>query len=389
VTRRPSAIFAACAIALAVALGLVAPAGAAPAEEQLSVPTESVPSAPQAVVAHEAASSESASTESDPAPAEPESAAQPESMPAEGEAVSAESASSEPTQASPRPAAQAPNVSLGSETVQTAAASHRAQPQSQVEAPVRPALSLSEARVQAPTTIAAAAPKLAASAPKLAGGVPAARGEIVGAVDSTFRTALGSRQMNAVLTPLLDPAVAPLLDRAVAPLVDQTARTVPSILPADPPTFSADATSVAVPETVGGAPRQTGSRFDALEAPTSAWVPSDLDAWSPAHAELSSAAGQVVTELPMQFGESRLDTHTVGAAFEGPVESRRIPAPSQDRPPSHAPAGGSAFGGSNFVPVVALLALLALAVPATYRGRMSAREFPVPTPFVCELERPG
>lgn len=49
--------------------------------------------------------------------------------------------------------------------------------------------------------------------------------------------------------------------------------------------------------------------------------------------------------------------------------------------------GGS--GASFFVPIAALLALLALVAPAIHRRLREAPDFPVPTPFVCALERPG
>ncbi|MGC1852479.1 MAG: hypothetical protein WA687_08585 [Solirubrobacterales bacterium] len=53
-------------------------------------------------------------------------------------------------------------------------------------------------------------------------------------------------------------------------------------------------------------------------------------------------------------------------------------------------AAASGLGGSpSFVPVVGLLALLALAAPATFRRLREMPAFAAPTPFVCALERPG
>jgi hypothetical protein len=71
--------------------------------------------------------------------------------------------------------------------------------------------------------------------------------------------------------------------------------------------------------------------------------------------------------------------------------------------PAHSPLPGSAGltsgpsstaapglgGGSFFVPIAALLALLALAAPAISRRAKEALAAPVPSQFVCALERPG
>lgn len=53
-------------------------------------------------------------------------------------------------------------------------------------------------------------------------------------------------------------------------------------------------------------------------------------------------------------------------------------------------AAAPGLGGSpSFVPVAGLLALLALAAPATFRRLREMSAFAAPTPFVCALERPG
>ncbi|HEX5376134.1 MAG TPA: hypothetical protein VFW48_08240 [Solirubrobacterales bacterium] len=71
--------------------------------------------------------------------------------------------------------------------------------------------------------------------------------------------------------------------------------------------------------------------------------------------------------------------------------------PPDDRTPLDGPitpapgSSGAAAGptGSFFVPLAALLALLALAAPAVLRRFGEAPDFRPPTPFVCALERPG
>ena len=71
--------------------------------------------------------------------------------------------------------------------------------------------------------------------------------------------------------------------------------------------------------------------------------------------------------------------------FNGPV------SPHSPEPPSgsttRVDATGS--GATIFVPIAALLALLALASPAILRRLREPPDLPAPTPFVCALERPG
>lgn len=77
-----------------------------------------------------------------------------------------------------------------------------------------------------------------------------------------------------------------------------------------------------------------------------------------------------------------------GAARAASAGQPAVPL-SPDRPPSSRLDIGSGTGGSIFVPLLGVLALLALAAPRGYRRRNVVRDFPVPTPFVCALERPG
>jgi hypothetical protein len=77
---------------------------------------------------------------------------------------------------------------------------------------------------------------------------------------------------------------------------------------------------------------------------------------------------------------------TTGGRPEGLV-------PLDPNSPTHSLEGpqvaASASGGSSFVPIAALLALLALAAPATLRRLGEVPDCRAPTPFVCALERPG
>ncbi len=68
----------------------------------------------------------------------------------------------------------------------------------------------------------------------------------------------------------------------------------------------------------------------------------------------------------------------------GPHRPAPVDVPSPT-PGAIAPASGD----SLFVPFVALLALLALVVPASMRRLREAPDFRPASPFVCALERPG
>jgi hypothetical protein len=70
---------------------------------------------------------------------------------------------------------------------------------------------------------------------------------------------------------------------------------------------------------------------------------------------------------------------SVGAPA-GPLSPGRLSADTR---------AGSSAGGSNFIPLLGLLALLALVAPRGYRRCMAVRDLPVPMPFICALERPG
>ena len=100
---------------------------------------------------------------------------------------------------------------------------------------------------------------------------------------------------------------------------------------------------------------------------------------------------------------SETSTHfqdLVAPLFEAPSGAeagiRSLAGDPGERPPSDLPAAPSrspgavpGSGGSIFVPLAALLALLALVAPASFRRLGEVPAFRPPTPFVCALERPG
>lgn len=79
-------------------------------------------------------------------------------------------------------------------------------------------------------------------------------------------------------------------------------------------------------------------------------------------------------------------SHAPPSEAPGQHPSPSGPGPVSGLSTNAAPGPG---GGNFFVPIAALLALLALAAPAISRRAKEALVAPVPSRFVCALERPG
>jgi hypothetical protein len=98
-----------------------------------------------------------------------------------------------------------------------------------------------------------------------------------------------------------------------------------------------------------------------------------------------SAVGELL------HGEARVLSPAAGASPGGVEQGSRnftppdFPAPADEPPQLGAPVSDA----PSFVPIAALLALLALVAPAIDRRRRETPAFSAPTPFVCALERPG
>lgn len=99
---------------------------------------------------------------------------------------------------------------------------------------------------------------------------------------------------------------------------------------------------------------------------------------------------------PDVFPNSSAGRADLGRIFAGAVGERYTDLPPPDgmgpHPPHQAPGlpqGDAAGGGISFIPIAALLALLALAAPAIRRRLGEGPDFRLQTPFVCALERPG
>ena len=104
---------------------------------------------------------------------------------------------------------------------------------------------------------------------------------------------------------------------------------------------------------------------------------------------LGHPAGLLVTSSnPLGAAGSNLPATRLSPPIEpgnGPQNSPSAPLPT---PPGTSSSGGG-IGGSFFIPLAALMALVALSAPATKRRLREAAALPAPTPFVCALERPG
>jgi hypothetical protein len=97
------------------------------------------------------------------------------------------------------------------------------------------------------------------------------------------------------------------------------------------------------------------------------------------------ASGVVSSQAEIETASSSSSPGAGGEASKHSVFPRGI---GLLQPPD-SQAAASAPGGSSFVPIVALLALLALVAPAMLRRHWEMPASAAPIPFVCALERPG
>lgn len=181
------------------------------------------------------------------------------------------------------------------------------------------------------------------------------------------------------LSELANPAqkIDELLGLAQAPTTRVT--TSPSVAPVLT-VLSSPSSSVLHGDLVGPTPTTDGREVTEV-------APSFLLAH--AGADLSrqplSSEGKVANGHPLPaMGRNAYSPFGDAAQRSGGHTPAEAPTPA---PGSTQAAAGSA--GSTFIPIAALLALLALAAPATGRRLGKAADFRPPVPFVCALERPG
>jgi hypothetical protein len=175
--------------------------------------------------------------------------------------------------------------------------------------------------------------------------------------------------------------------------------------------------ALAVPERVEGLRLPSGTPLDvganafpppAIPKAVPAGFHSDEPAGGPDNASIRQLLDFAGVESPLPLtpvvstgsfpgapGLSRADLGHVAAgpvdeplADFAPLDGNGPPPPPHPAPgPPQNEAGGA--GGTIFIPIAALLALLALAAPAIVRRLGEAPGLRPQTPFVCALERPG
>lgn len=118
-----------------------------------------------------------------------------------------------------------------------------------------------------------------------------------------------------------------------------------------------------------------------------------LDGWLPQYLPEPGDAEVLRLITPSIAGDpGSPQANAAGASFEPLGKRFDNGAPPDGNGPGPLPALPQLMASgasSSFVPVAALLALLALAAPAILRRLREAPGFRAPTPFVCALERPG
>jgi hypothetical protein len=210
-------------------------------------------------------------------------------------------------------------------------------------------------------------------------------------LESTSEAAAAAPLPEKIATPVAQVAkgVDRLSDEAQARALDLVASAEKTVLPALPGQASADP---AVP------PNQT---LPLHQAPagnsllTGAWLGLLPEAGKsvPATYTADTAA---IDLLSVESSNGSIDlagakSLTILASAAGSIPHFNGPVSPSDPGPLGSTVGmtTSGSGASFFVPIAALLALLALASPAILRRLRELPDFPAPTPFVCALERPG
>jgi hypothetical protein len=362
------------ALCVIAALVLLAPTKAAAAPEEppvVEVATEAVqvvaePEPEAAPVEPSPAASEEASSEAE-VPV-PEEAGAPAEAPATEEATSPAPPSSE-SQPQPEPQSEsAPAEATDTEAADVAA--------------------LASKPVKAATDLVTKTGERVASAGEEAAPVSAA----ADAVGSPADLGAGiERTLATVVDPLegltLLEALNPGNSNGLEGLVHAEARTGPTAgstgsmpLPAELPSAVAPLPERLLPAAIDG-PQLT-------QAPTGIVVPAPL-AFADQGARGVSQASLPASSPSLSVLLSGGDEVQAGAARAASAGGLAGPTSLALPQSGHLGVGSGAGGSTIFIPLLGVLALLALAAPRGYRRRRAVRDFPVPTPFVCALERPG
>jgi len=312
------------------------------------------------------------------------------------QAAGAGAAPSEVVEVAPEPAAEAPEVAPVVEGSATAAPSPAPAP---TPPPSSPASDAARAVSDVTAGVAAVTADAGTVAASEAGDRPAS-GLVARAGEETSRT-LESTSEAAAAAPLPEKIAKPvaqvakgvdrLSDEAQARAMDLVASAEKAVLPALPGQAPAGP----------AAPSDQSLPLHQHQAPVGksllagAWVGllPEAEKSVPATRTADTAA---IDLLSVESPNGSIDLAgaqplTILATAVGSVPHFNSPASPSGPVPLGSTTGltTSGSGASFFVPIAALLALLALASPAILRRLRELPDFPAPTPFVCALERPG
>ncbi len=217
---------------------------------------------------------------------------------------------------------------------------------------------------------------------------------LVRSTEETLRhLPLGGEQVAKTVGSLstsLSKATAPVRETLAGPLDSLVDPTTAALLPPGGQAVEASPSSAfaSLNLTAGAEPASSYPTLGSLGNPSIAsWLEPNILALTELQLLTSADHDGPGSEQPLTPGRSPVGEFVAVAddlQTPGPLNAP-MPTPESESPGAAAPASG----GSFFVPLAALLALLALAAPATRRRLSEVPGFPAPTPFVCALERPG
>jgi hypothetical protein len=120
------------------------------------------------------------------------------------------------------------------------------------------------------------------------------------------------------------------------------------------------------------------------------WPAVALNSWLSTLEGASSIKAGAAGSPPSFVAPGSSASAAAGAVSATPERPARPDVPQPLPAPAPATAATSGAGGSTiFIPVAALMALLALSAPAILRGLKEAGAMRPSAPFLCALERPG
>jgi hypothetical protein len=299
----------------------------------------------------------------------------------------------EPESASPAASTSSPVPSSAEEVVATAAAAVPSDP-TQLEAPVRvpdravpsiPSATEQAGRMvdRAAETVAQAGSKTPPGDLPIQGALPPVNRALSFAHDRLHAASeTAGHSSHALLTPLTPSSIASLL---------QSIDSLPKIgsLPGIGGEASSPALTIgpsAPPASASPSPRAGVALLASLRMQHLAEFGGIEPLRSAAPSALGNSAAGLMPRPPVRPVATGVSPGGAGERPGGlaPLDGN-YPMPSPGTP-SGAVSG---LGGSSFVPIVALLALLALAAPTIFRRLGEGPDFRAPAPFACALERPG